>query len=289
MHIKLLIFVILLSLLFLLQSCMTFRKSDKATIKEAKKYVPDLKVFYFKKESFTTRYFYYENSNKDLPLLVLIHGAPGSSSALLNFLKCKVITDNYSLLILDRMGYGYSDYGQFASIQKQSENTISLINSLIKKDQVVFIAGHSYGGTVAACISSMQPTFLKATALMAPALDPDNEKYFWFGKIAYWKATRWMVSAALRVAADEKYTHAEELKLIEPNWGKINSPILHIHGDKDNIVPFVNLNYTKTKFPKAFYSQYVWKDMNHFFPFMETQQTCEILHQFFYQFKADKK
>jgi pimeloyl-ACP methyl ester carboxylesterase len=107
---------------------MTFRKSDDATIKEAKKYVPDFKVFYFKQGSFTTRYFYYEHAKKDLPLLVLIHGAPGSSSALLNFLKCKVITENYSVLILDRMGYGYSDYGQFASIQKQSENTISLIS-----------------------------------------------------------------------------------------------------------------------------------------------------------------
>lgn len=286
---KLFIFFLFISFIFLLQSCMTFRKSDEATIKEAKKYVSDLKVFYFKQDNFTIRYFHYENPNKDLPLLVLIHGAPGSSSALLNFLENKLITENYSVLILDRMGYGYSNYGEFASIQKQSELIISLINNLIKKNQAVFIAGHSYGGTVAACISASQPSFLKATALMAPALDPNNEKYFWFGKIAYWKATRWMVSAALRVSADEKYTHAEELKQIEPNWEKINSPILHIHGDKDNIVPFINLNYTQSKFPKAFYNQYVWKDMNHFFPFTSTQQTSEILHQFFYHFKDDKK
>lgn len=282
---------ILFSLIFLvfnfsLVSCFTFRKSDLQTIKKAKKYSKEITVQYFDHHDISVRFVHYQNVNQSAPLLVLIHGAPGSLLAFMDYLKSPILTDHYSIIIVDRLGYGYSDYGQYASISDQSEAIISLIQSLQSINQDVFIAGHSYGGTITAAIASLLPEFLTASVLMAPALDPENEKYFWFSKLGKWKATRWMASGALKVATDEKYNHAIELKEWEDKWENINTPVLHIHGSKDNVVPFVNLEFSQAEFPKAYLTTYNWEGMNHFFPFSSKEKSIELLHNYFLKHKS---
>jgi pimeloyl-ACP methyl ester carboxylesterase len=241
-------FVIFLMPICSLVSCLTFRKGDLQTIKLAKKYAKEITVQYFDHHDISVRFVYYQNVNQSAPLIVLIHGAPGSSSAFMDYLKSPILTDNYSIIIVDRLGYGYSDYGRYAAISDQSHAIIALIHSVQNVYQDVFIAGHSYGGTITAAIACFRPEFLTASVLMAPAIDPENEKYFWFSKLGKWKATRWMASGALKVATDEKYNHAKELKEWEDKWENINTPVLHIHGSNDNVVPFLNLEFSKKKF-----------------------------------------
>jgi uncharacterized protein len=269
-----------------ISSCFTFRKSDHSTLKKVSKFGIELKAKYFSYKGKFCRYFHFENNKKELPLLVILHGAPGSSSNFTDFLKNSLITDHYSVILVDRLGYGYSDYGHYATIKEQSELLVDLINKEVKENQEVFIAGHSYGGTIAAAITSLHPKFLTASVLMAPALDPVNEKYFWFGKLGKWKATRWMASGALKVATDEKYNHAKELELWHPKWKNISTPVLHIHGNKDKLVPFVNIQYSKTNIPVSHLEVYEWEGMNHFFPFSKTNQTAELLHEYFSRHKS---
>ena len=51
------------------------------------------------------------------------------------------------------------------------------------------------------------------------------------------------------MAGDEKTVHAEELALIADGWDEVTVPVLHIHGNIDDIVPYENVNYTKEAFP----------------------------------------
>jgi pimeloyl-ACP methyl ester carboxylesterase len=278
-------FAIIIFFLLSLGSCLSFRKSDNQMLKKAKQYAKEISIEYYKFNGVTMRNIQCQNINKISPLLVLIHGAPGSSSAFFDYLKDTVLTNNYSIIIIDRLGYGFSDYGRYSSILNQSEVIISLLDSLKRKNQDVFILGHSYGGTISAVIASLRPEFLTASVLMAPALDPENEKYFWFGKLGKWKATRWMASGALKVATDEKYNHASELKLLQNNWLNINSPVLHIHGNKDNVVPIVNLDYSQSVFPKEYLTVYNWEGMNHFFPFSSKEKSIFLMHNFFNKHK----
>jgi len=57
-----------------------------------------------------------------------------------------------------------------------------------------------------------------------------------------------LVPTAYRVAGDEKKVHAKELALIENDWKSISIPILHIHGDSDDLVPYENINFSKENF-----------------------------------------
>ncbi len=283
---KVIFFILIIIFFCSLNSCFTFRKSDNSSIKKVNKSGLELTAKYFPHKGKTYRYLHFKNPNSALPLLVLIHGAPGSSSNFLDFLKYSLITDHYSVIIVDRFGYGYSNYGHYSSIIEQTDVIIYLIKSCVNVNQDVFIAGHSYGGTIAAALASQQPKFLTAAALMAPALDPENEKYFWIGHLGKWKATRWMVSGALKVATDEKYNHAEELRYWRSAWKNIKTPLLHIHGNKDKLVPFINLTFALNSIPNQYLEVYEWDKMNHFFPFSETEKTIELLHGFFSQHKT---
>jgi pimeloyl-ACP methyl ester carboxylesterase len=268
-----------------LYSCFTFRQNDKSTLKQGLKIGVNLQVAYHSFHGIKYRYCFLDKVDAKYPLLVLIHGAPGSSDSFLKFLENKTISNQYSVAIVDRLGYGYSDYGHYADILKQSDAAVSLIRSIKMEGQKVFITGHSYGATIAAAMATQQPEFLTATAILAPALDPDIEKYFWFGKLGIWKATRWMASGALRTAADEKYNHAEDLKKFTSSWGRISTPILHVHGDKDILVPFENLSFARQVIPKSSLEVYVWKGENHFFPFSKQDETIQILDNFFSKYK----
>jgi pimeloyl-ACP methyl ester carboxylesterase len=116
--------------------------------------------------------------------------------------------------------------------------------------------------------------------MLAPAIDPDREKYFWFGKLGKWRATRWLIPKAFRVAADEKYSHESDLRSYQERWKDIKTDIVHVHGDKDFVVPFGNLEFSKKNINPDYLTPYAWKGMNHFFPFQKKEETLKLLDGF---------
>ncbi len=262
-------------------SCMSFRRSERSLLKDMTTDGLTYDINYHTYQSKKVRYLLYKNQDNTKPLLVLIHGAPGSATELLFYIKNKALREKYSILIMDRLGYGYSDYGHYSPMVDQSKMIIDLILDHVSNGQSVYIAGHSFGASIAGLIASMKPSFLKATVMMAPALDPEIEKYFWFGKLGIWDATRWMATGALKVAADEKYGHAEELRSLKNTWSNVATPILHIHGMEDGVVPYANVFFSKSNIDGKYLKMYEWPGMNHFFPFTEENKVVEILSNYF--------
>ena len=38
------------------------------------------------------------------------------------------------------------------------------------------------------------------------------------------------------------------MALIEKDWDKVTVPVMHIHGDKDDLVPYINIEYSQQVF-----------------------------------------
>lgn len=247
-------------LLFVVSGCSTFRVSNQ----EYQQKFEDIGIEVaiqtdtFKKRSYR---FLHLHNNDTLPTLVFIHGAPGSSVIFFDYVKEKQFNSSYNILVVDRLGYGYSDYGNVTTIKNQARLIQHLVEKLDLHNTVLI--GRSFGGPIAALASIYLGDRTSGTIMIAPAIDPAHERYIPGGRLAYWKSTRWIFSKAWQVSADEKYSHAEQLKELKKEWKKIKTPVLHIHGKKDRLAPFKNLEFTKKHFPKELLSTAVIEDGHH--------------------------
>ncbi|HEX5170114.1 MAG TPA: alpha/beta hydrolase, partial [Cyclobacteriaceae bacterium] len=65
---------------------------------------------------------YVRTGSDQKPLILFVHGSPGSLSAFIHFLADSALLKQFMLISTDRAGFGYSNFG-FAepSINKQAE------------------------------------------------------------------------------------------------------------------------------------------------------------------------
>jgi pimeloyl-ACP methyl ester carboxylesterase len=212
-----------------------------------------------------------------LPYLVFIHGAPGSLTDYLAFFKDEKLSAHFNLLSIDRPGYGYSDFGHSEiSMKKQAEALVEVVNSVCKNNKVI-VVGHSYGGPIALMIAARFPKTFESILLLAPAIDPANEKKIriaWLGVNRY---TSWLVPPALRVAADEKTTHISELKKLEPLLQTINVPICHVHGTNDSLVPYENVAFSEKHFSERILEIITLEKVDHFLPWSHHELIADKL------------
>lgn len=179
--------------------------------------------------------------------LVFLHGSPSSLSAWNKYFKDSLLRTEAVLHGVDRPGYGYSNFGDaLTSIDTQAK----VISAVIDEKQLknVITIGSSYGGPVAARVA-VENERVKGVIMISPAMDPENEQRIWQSDFTQFWLTRWLVPTGYRIAGDEKTVHAEELAKIAADWAAISIPVMHIHGDKDDLVPYENVEYTASVFP----------------------------------------
>lgn len=224
-----------------------WRKSDKEIQKKFKDLKIESEISYFEVDSLDLKIRIQEIQSEGKNVnLVFIHGAPSSLSTWEKYLTDSTLIATTNMYAVDRPGYGYSNFGAaLNSIDEQAQLMSAIIND--KKLKNVIAIGSSYGGPIAARVGVLN-TNVKAVVMISPAIDPNIEKDFWVSRFTQWKLTRWMVPTAYRVAGDEKQIHAKELELMEKDWKNLTIPILHFHGDVDDIVPYENINYSKETF-----------------------------------------
>ncbi|NER14284.1 alpha/beta fold hydrolase [Leptobacterium flavescens] len=271
-------FIALFILISSHQSCFRFRMSDKKSMELFKQYQVNNSIDYFQPSNTDYKVRVVSTSaNKPMDTAVFfIHGAPGAADGYYEYLKDSALLERAALYTIDRPGYGYSRFGKaVTSIEEQTRIVAEIIESLEQEN--VIVVGHSFGGPIAA-YSSLKSDKVKAVLMLAPAIDPENEKVFWFAYVAKWRLTKWMVPGALGVAGDEKFTHVKELKKIRDNWMNVRVPVVHIHGTKDVVVPFDNVSFTKENFNQDYLRVIELEGENHFLPWARKELvTREIL------------
>ncbi len=244
---------------------MSFKESDKRINKTFNKVNKSPVIYRKDYKSKTIRYIADKPINKELPTLLFIHGAPGASENFFDYLKDDDLSKRANLISVDRLGYGYSDYGNAeTSIEKQAESIFTIIEEHHLNN--IVIVGWSFGVPIAAKIAVKHPE-IKYSILVAGAVSPDDEKYFGIAKVVRWDLTKWMFSKALKVSDKEKMAHADELRMMEGDWKAIKTPITYYHGTKDKIVPYKNMYFMTANVNDSLLKAVTVKDANHFLMF----------------------
>lgn len=239
-----------LTLLFvLLQSCtvLQWRSTDEEIYHRFETAKVPTQISYFEVDSLDLRIRIQSVSqgNKNINVL-FFHGSPSSLSAWNRYLLDSTLINTVTMHAIDRPGYGYSNFGdEMPNIGLQAQLMSELIDQF--EFENVIAVGSSYGGPLAARLAVLNER-VKGVLMISPAIDPRQEKHIKGVMWTQFWLTGWMVPTGYRVAGDEKVVHAAELAKLEADWSKVTVPVIHIHGNQDDIVPYGNINYTKSVF-----------------------------------------
>ncbi|MEM9050489.1 MAG: alpha/beta hydrolase [Bacteroidota bacterium] len=273
---------------FFMVSCVSMRDSDKTVSKNFEKKGVDVRINHEPFEEIEIRFIETGLVDEDAPLLIFIHGAPGSSNAFDKYLQDSILIQKARMISVDRLGYGYSDYGNAETSIARHAKLVKAVSDKFPDSQKIMLIGHSFGGPVVAKYMMDYPLAADLGLMLAPAVDPYNEKIMGIAYPTKWKATRWMFSGAIKVSSDEKFSHVEELLKMENDWGKIKRPLVHIHGTKDMIVPYENLPFVVSKMPDSLLTATTWEGANHLFVFNRMEEVRDIIVELLDQISDEK-
>ncbi len=216
------------------------------------------------------------DSFESKPLLVFVHGAPGSWDAYKDYMTDSTLLKKYDIISVDRLGYSgsYND-DSVLSIEAQSSLVKKVIDDNPTRD--IVLVGHSYGGPVAAC-ASIGDSRVKHLVLLAPVNDPVSEPIFWFAKMLNWKALKWIMPAFIQVSVEEKISHPRQLREVENMWAQITVPVDHLHSKNDWIAPGIeNIEFTKKNINSDLLVFHDRGDKGHLIPFNDVDYVKSLL------------
>lgn len=222
---------------------MTFRKSDKDQATELLK--SGQTDFHFHSYSFEEMEIHYTHvGNDSLPLVILVHGSPGSSSAYLDYLKDTKLTNVAQVVAVDRPGFGYSNFGKAEpSLERQAKAFEAIFRR--HRSSKAILVGHSFGSPVISRMAAEFPDLVDGLVIVSGSIAPELEPKEWWRKPANFFLFRWLTPAALRVCNQEIMPLYLELEKMLPLWEKITCPVSVFQGDIDNLVPKENAAFAK--------------------------------------------
>jgi len=197
-----------------------------------------------------------------LPMLLLIHGAPGSLWGYMNLMDDEDLQKRFHIVSVDRVGYGKSrlkmkkKHRYVTSIATQA-NALLPVFDLNKSKEKVTVLGRSYGAPIAAKLVSLEPDKVKELIMVSPVIDPEKEKFYWFSKWGRNSFIQLFLPGEFNTATAEKYSHSDELKKLLPVWHNLDVPTTVIQGGNDWIADPTNIDFAK-KHIKSKRAQYIF-------------------------------
>jgi pimeloyl-ACP methyl ester carboxylesterase len=226
------------------------------------------------------RTMHYVRTGFGKPLVVFVHGSPGSWEAFASFMVDGELTQNLTLISVDRLGFGDSEPERVeTSLAQQS----LLIGQIISKEQHrtgaknVILVGHSFGGPIIAKIASERGNGITSLVFVAAAVDPELEKVTWYQHTANWKIVRWLLPRAIDNANQEILPLRSELELLLPQWKDIRSPAVVLHGDDDALVSPANAEFIRRQLAHLPLEIHYLKKMGHFIPWERPEAIKNVI------------
>jgi len=237
---------------------------------------PDITVVHDMYEGKPCRYLYYKNPNAE-NIIILVHGAPGSAGDMLKYLEVDTLRKRSSIISIDRLGYGYTHYGDPASIKEQVEY-LNFILEKNREDKYIYLVGHSYGGAIVGAYAAEYDC--DGILLLAAVIDPFHEKMFWFSYPTFWKGTCWLFPGYVKVAGFEKKNHEKELMEIKDIWSSIDIPVIMVHDSADYIAPGIeNISWATEQIQDSLFYFLPCNGDSHFVPFSNEELTTSMILQ----------
>ncbi|WP_247234954.1 alpha/beta fold hydrolase [Telluribacter sp. SYSU D00476] len=194
-----------------------------------------------------------------LPMLLLIHGAPGAWWGYMNLLDDPDLQKRFHIVSVDRLGYGKSRWKKqrhVTSIEMHARSLLPVLK-LNKSKEKVIVLGRSYGAPIAAHLTVLASEEVKQLIMVAPVIDPDRERFYWFSKWGNNRLVQLFLPREFNAATAEKYSHAAELRRMVPIWQNLTVPTTVIQGGNDWIADPANIEFAKKHIPST-QAQYIF-------------------------------
>ncbi len=265
----LLIFLIFGSLLFLMDSCLQFRmnKTEVDEFFSTKRDKGKVHDYFIGKRKIN----YLEVGDSTKPLVIFVHGSPGSLSAFIDFMADTVLLNKAQLISVDRPGFGYSNFG-FA--EPSLKNQAAYLKPLVEKhknQRPIILVGHSLGGPVICRMAMDYPELIDGLVIVAGSIDPALEPKEWFRAPLATPMLSWIMPRSLRASNNEIYRLKQQLEEMLPLYPKISAKTIVIQGGKDDLVNPGNADFAKKMITNAPVTLMLRDDMNHFVPWMHPE------------------
>jgi len=269
-------FLLFTTIIAVLHSCMTFRSNSKEVDEYFKKKGVDGTQLSYKVGFRDIHYIKAGDQTK--PLVVFIHGSPGSLTAFIHFLADTSLLRQTEMISADRPGFGYSNFGNgVGSLHEQCEILLPMIEAN-KNGRPVILVGHSLGGPLIARMAFEHPDLIDGLVIVAGSIDPELEpNETWFRAPLATPFLSWVLPRSLRASNEEIYHLKPELEEMLPMWAEIRCPVIVIQGKKDSLVPAANADFAKKMLVNA-PVEFIFKDdMDHFVPWSNPELIQEAI------------
>lgn len=265
-QLRILIFVLpYFTFLILLHSCMTFRMSHREVEDFFKSKNIAGSQHHYPVDTYNIHYAQAGDENK--PLVLFVHGSPGSMSAFIDFLADSILLQKALLITTDRPGFGHSHFGVAETSLAKQALALKPILEKHKNSRPVLLVGHSLGGPVIAQLAMDYPHLVDGLIFVAasidPALEPDE---LWFRAPLATPFLSWILPRSFRASNEEIYQLQPQLENMLPRWKEIKCPVIFIQGTKDQFVPPGNADFAKKMMVNTSVEIVRKEDMNHFVP-----------------------
>jgi pimeloyl-ACP methyl ester carboxylesterase len=272
-YIKFIIPVLFILVMTFMHACMTFRMSSK----EVDAFFKENHV-QGAQHSYSTGFreiHYAVTGDSTKPLVLFVHGSPGSLSAFIHFLKDSALLQQALLVTTDRPGFGYSNFGNGeGSLQKQAAILRPILEKY-KRSRPIILVGHSLGGPLIARMAIDYPQLVDGLIIVAGSIDPELEpNETWFRAPLATPFLSWILPRSFRASNEEIYHLKPELEDMLPLWKSITCPVIVIQGKKDVLVSPANADFAKKMIVNAPVELVLVDDMNHFVPWSNP----ELIH-----------
>ena len=256
MTIKFLILIIII--LTLSTNLLNFATSEKKIAKafENIKYKPDYHFFSYEKR----KLHYVTIGNNKNPLLLLLHGSPGSWDAWKEFITKTSVLENYFVIAVDRPGYNKTTLKKGYSLQDQSAFLAPIIKKYCNR---CIVLGHSYGGALALQVGIDNQSKIKGVVSVAGTVAFPYQKRRWYNYVLNFWPLKFLVSKMLLSSNKEMWQLADNLKEQEPYLSEFSKKVVLIQGGKDLIVNSKSLEYINEKLENASVKTYFKENGNH--------------------------
>ena len=202
------------------------------------------------------------------PLLVFIHGAPGSGMAFGRYLLDPELRQRFEMISVDRPGYSPDD--NFGSYRFNTQ--VKFLNSVIeyfsKPDQEVFLISHSYGGPIG-ILSAEINSKIKGHIMLSSVMEAKSEPVFFVSPLPLIWPFTFISSPAMRFSAVEKLHHQRQLINHLTNrfaTKRHQTRTWLVHGIQDWLAPMDNVQYGKSIVDPEMYHEIILEDASHFIP-----------------------
>lgn len=213
-----------------------------------------------------------------LPVVLFIHGSPGSWDAFSSYFKDSTLLAHFRLIAPDRIGYGKSDPGNPESSVKMQAEAVKPLIDMVPDSLPLIIVSHSYGGPVAYRLAMDYPERVNGMVVLAGLADPEKEKrQYWIQSPVRSRWLRWLLPRDMDVSNREILPLKQELYEMVPMWDKITAETIIIQGDKDMLVNKAHADFAEKMMASNPPEVIRLPKENHFIPWTQKQMVVDAI------------